>query len=66
VHRRLLILLASLMALAVAAPLASATTQGSILLAFEGPLTGDQASNGNDMLRGTKLAVREINQACSA
>jgi branched-chain amino acid transport system substrate-binding protein len=62
VHR-LLILLASLMALAVAAPLASATTQGSILLAFEGPLTGDQASNGNDMLRGTKLAVREINQA---
>lgn len=62
-HRRLLILLASLMALAVAAPLASATTQGSILLAFEGPLTGDQASNGNDMLRGTKLAVREINQA---
>jgi branched-chain amino acid transport system substrate-binding protein len=63
VHRRLLILLASLMALAVAAPLASATTQGSILLAFEGPLTGDQASNGNDMLRGTKLAVREINQA---
>lgn len=62
-HRRLLILLASLMALAVAAPLASATTQGSILLAFEGPLTGDQTSNGNDMLRGTKLAVREINQA---
>ncbi len=62
-HRRLLILLASLMALAVAAPLASAATQGTVLLAFEGPLTGEQASNGNDMLRGTKLAVRELNQA---
>jgi branched-chain amino acid transport system substrate-binding protein len=63
VQRRLLILLASLIALAVAAPLASAATKGSILLAYEGPLTGDQRSNGYDMLRGTKLAVKEINAA---
>ena len=63
VHRRLPILLAALIALAIAAPLSSAATKGTILLAFEGPLTGDQRSNGYDMLRGTKLAVREINQA---
>lgn len=62
-HRRLPILLAALIALAIAAPLSSAATQGTILLAYEGPLTGDQRSNGYDMLRGTKLAVREINQA---
>lgn len=61
-HRRLPILLAALIALAIAAPLSSAATQGTILLAFEGPLTGSQASNGYDMLRGTRLAVREINQ----
>ena len=63
VQRRLLILLASLMALVVAVPFASAASQGTILLAFEGPLTGSQASNGYDMLRGTRLAVREINQS---
>lgn len=62
-HRRLPFLLAALIALAIAAPLAPAATQGSILLAYEGPLTGDQSANGYDMLRGTKLAVREINQA---
>ena len=53
-HRRLPILLAALIALAIAAPLSSAATKGTILLAFEGPLTGDQRSNGYDMLRGTK------------
>lgn len=63
VQRRLLILLASLMALVVAVPFASAATKGTILLAYEGPLTGDQRSNGYDMLRGTKLAVKEINAA---
>lgn len=63
VHRRLPILFAALIALAIAAPLSSAATQGTILLAYEGPLTGDQSANGYDMLRGTKLAVREINQA---
>ncbi len=63
VPRRLPILLAALIALAIAAPFASAATKGTILLAYEGPLTGDQRSNGYDMLRGTKLAVKEINAA---
>lgn len=63
VPRRLPILLAALIALTIAAPLSSAASQGTILLAFEGPLTGSQASNGYDMLRGTRLAVREINQS---
>ncbi|MGI9188083.1 MAG: branched-chain amino acid ABC transporter substrate-binding protein [Gaiellales bacterium] len=62
-HRRLLILLTALVGLAIAAPFASAATQGTILLAYEGPMTGDQSANGMDMLRGTKLAVRELNQA---
>ena len=34
------------------APVASTLT-----IAFEGPLTGDQASNGQDMFRGVRLAV---------
>jgi branched-chain amino acid transport system substrate-binding protein len=38
------------------APVASTLT-----IAFEGPLTGDQASNGQDMLRGVRLAVAETN-----
>lgn len=62
-HRRLLILLATLAAFAALAPFASAATPGTILLAYEGPLTGDQSSNGYDMLRGTRLAVREINRS---
>lgn len=32
-----------------------------IIIAMEGPLTGSQASNGIDMLRGVKLAVRAAN-----
>lgn len=32
-----------------------------IVLALEGPLTGDQASNGQDMLRGVQLAVDQLN-----
>lgn len=32
-----------------------------IVLAMEGPLTGDQASNGQDMLRGVRLAVDAVN-----
>ena len=40
-HRRLLILLVSLLVLGALAPFASAATQGTILLAYEGPLTGD-------------------------
>jgi branched-chain amino acid transport system substrate-binding protein len=58
-----MILAAALLAALALAPLASAATQGTITIAFEGPLSGEQASNGRDMLRGTRLAVREINAA---
>ena len=34
---------------------------GVIKVALEGPLTGEQASNGLDMLRGVQLAVSEVN-----
>ena len=37
------------------------STYGTIAIAFEGPLTGSQASNGQDMMRGVQLAVREYN-----
>jgi len=33
----------------------------AIKVALEGPLTGEQASNGLDMLRGVQLAVSEVN-----
>lgn len=36
-------------------------TYGVITIAVEGPQTGDQASNGLDMLRGVQLAAREFN-----
>jgi branched-chain amino acid transport system substrate-binding protein len=32
-----------------------------IIIAMEGPLTGSQASNGMDMLRGVRLAVQQAN-----
>ncbi len=35
--------------------------KGAIKVALEGPLTGEQASNGLDMLRGVQLAVSEVN-----
>jgi len=37
------------------------STYGVITIAVEGPQTGDQASNGLDMLRGVQLAAREFN-----
>ena len=37
------------------------STYGTISIGFEGPLTGSQAANGQDMLRGVQLAVREYN-----
>jgi branched-chain amino acid transport system substrate-binding protein len=35
--------------------------QSVIRIALEGPITGEQASNGVDMLRGARLAVEEAN-----
>lgn len=61
--RRLIVLAALALAALALAPVAPAATQGTITIAFEGPLTGSQGSNGMDMLRGTRLAVRELNRA---
>ena len=33
-----------------------------IVIALEGPLTGDQSSNGQDMLRGAQLAAMQVNK----
>jgi branched-chain amino acid transport system substrate-binding protein len=35
--------------------------EGAIKVALEGPLTGEQSSNGLDMLRGVQIAVSEVN-----
>lgn len=40
---------------------ASTGADATITIAMEGPLTGEQASNGQDMLRGVQLAVDEAN-----
>ncbi len=39
----------------------STGADATISIAMEGPLTGEQASNGQDMLRGVQLAVDEAN-----
>jgi len=38
------------------------STYGTIGIAMEGPLTGAQASNGQDMLRGVQLAALQVNK----
>jgi branched-chain amino acid transport system substrate-binding protein len=58
--RRLIALAVAALAALALAPLASASTYQ---IAVEAPLTGPQGASGMDMLRGAKLAVREINQA---
>ncbi len=40
---------------------AAAGDKGTIVIALEAPLTGSQASNGKDMLRGAQLAAMQIN-----
>jgi branched-chain amino acid transport system substrate-binding protein len=37
------------------------STAAPLLLAVEGPQTGEQAANGIDQLRGVRLAVRQLN-----
>jgi len=51
---------ASLTGLALS-PAQAAPKAGQLVIAVEGPLTGDQASNGIDMLRGVQLAAKQIN-----
>ncbi len=40
---------------------AAAGDKGAIVIALEAPLTGSQASNGKDMLRGAQLAAMQVN-----
>jgi len=40
---------------------AAAGDKGTIVIALEAPLTGSQASNGKDMLRGAQLAAMQVN-----
>lgn len=44
-------------------PRAVEQASGAIVIAVEAPLSGPQASNGQDMLRGVQLAVEEANRA---
>lgn len=46
-----------------AAPAAQAGDVSDLVIAVEVPLTGPQASNGRDMLRGVRLAARQANAA---
>jgi ABC-type branched-subunit amino acid transport system substrate-binding protein len=41
----------------------SADVPAPLVVAVEGPQSGDQASNGLDMLRGVRLAVNQLNAA---
>jgi branched-chain amino acid transport system substrate-binding protein len=53
------VLLAGLLALAVTA--AGSGSTDPLLIAVEAPLSGDQAPNGLDQLRGVRLAVKQLN-----
>ncbi len=48
-------------ALVTSAAAGHPVTYSTITIAVEGPQTGAQASNGQDMLRGVQLAVRQYN-----
>ena len=65
-HRHLITLFLVVAIAAIVVPVAGARSLApradTLTLAYEGPLTGGQAANGQDMLRGTKLAVAEINK----
>jgi branched-chain amino acid transport system substrate-binding protein len=50
-----------LTAVALAPIPAVAGDKGTIVIALEAPLTGSQASNGKDMLRGAQLAAMQVN-----
>ncbi len=45
----------------VMAPAVSGSTPPPLLIAVEGPQSGEQAPNGLDQLRGVQLAVRQLN-----
>jgi branched-chain amino acid transport system substrate-binding protein len=58
-HVGCLVLLASLLLLALTA--AGSGSTGPLLIAVEAPLSGEQAPNGLDQLRGVRLAVKQLN-----
>src|SRR5437763_11978670 len=45
----------------VGAGAARSRTTAPLLIAVEGPQSGEQAANGLDQLRGVRLAVRQLN-----
>jgi len=47
--------------LAMAMQFASAASHADVVIAFSGPLTGYQAENGEEMVRGAELAVEDWN-----
>jgi branched-chain amino acid transport system substrate-binding protein len=55
------VLLAFVVAIVATACSSSKSTPSMLKVALEAPITGPQASNGMDMLRGAILAVREAN-----
>jgi len=64
-HRRAALLFA-FAALGIAAAVMPATAAGTagaktLVIAVEGPQSGSQAANGQDQLRGVRLAVQELN-----
>lgn len=67
-HRTLAVAAGLLAVGAIATPALAGTiggnpgaSDGPIFIAVEGPQTGSQASNGQDMLRGVQLAVKQVN-----
>src|SRR4051794_16640002 len=65
--RRVIALFAAVAAVTALAGLARANGSrpqadlSPIVIAVEAPITGSQASNGRDIVRGARLAVREVN-----
>lgn len=53
----------SVLAAGVVALPSHAAPQSAIVIALEAPLTGSQSANGQDQLRGARLAARQINTA---
>jgi branched-chain amino acid transport system substrate-binding protein len=62
-YRALAVLVVLLLAACSGQDDASDPSEGSVKIAVEGPITGEQASNGVDMLNGAQLAADEANAA---
>jgi branched-chain amino acid transport system substrate-binding protein len=56
-----IVALLALPAIAAAGTVGEAAARPPIKIAVEAPLSGSQSSNGLDMLRGVRLAVRQVN-----